>query len=88
MKLIDFTQNPTEVTFEIQHEDLVQSITISKTYDQWVASLPLHDLPKCNSPDEAAKKLGEWMYRMSQAIRDNDGEFSKIDLTNIKIDKD
>lgn len=91
MKLISFNQDPTEVVFELNHTTpgrdgttLTRNITLRQVNGQWVADINLMDIPKCDDPDAAAAKLGEWMYRLSEVIFDNKDKFGKIDLMNIK----
>jgi len=88
MKLIKFQPNPLELTFVLQHKSetdtLTQSITLKKGQD-WEAAI---QLPTTTSPDpnNAAKQLGELLFRLSQAIMAEDGNFSAVDLANIELD--
>lgn len=92
MKLTNLKSDPVQVTYELEHvtpdrdgTTLTQLVTLDKVGSGWKASIDLTGFPQCSTPDEAARKLGEWLYRMSQVIMEEDGNFSKIDITNMDL---
>lgn len=85
------TENKTEIVFELRHRvegvtDLVRHILLSQRVGgKWDACItePLTDPATFKDPNEAARELGKQLYRLAEAIMEEDGNFSKIDLTSL-----
>jgi len=84
MKLKALTMGePTVLHFEISDDMVKSPLFLTRTKGMWRASMGDHQSGDFNSPDEAAKKLGEILYRLATAIKDEDGNFGKLDLSKL-----
>lgn len=80
--------NSVEVEYEVLHNTgittLTSNVMLEKRYfsNKWVASVNLTDFPECNSAEEAAEKLGEWLIRLGSALIENN--VNNIDVNELE----
>ncbi len=88
MKLIQFKQNPLKLVYQLDHEHNGHTLKIDLRLTQdngtWATTITA-PWSEAETPDEAAKKLGAQLYRISQAIMEEEGNFGKIDLTKMSL---
>lgn len=77
------------VTFDVHHgtegrdgTSLDLKMSLTKNCAGWKAKMHLDEIPHFDNPDDAAKKLGEWMERASIAIKN--GKFNDINLMDLQ----
>ena len=88
MKLKNFKLEPElSITYTLKHvhekDVLEQDVTLTKTGDSWTTTITLPG-QKGDTPDAAMKKLGETLYRVSEEIVDNFGNFGIIELDKLE----
>jgi hypothetical protein len=85
MKILKITHDPLTITYELMHETTRQQLTIKRLPDTtWEAYLSgTGEKASTATPEEAVKEMGAWFYKLSQVIMEEEGNFGKIDISNI-----
>lgn len=72
------------IEYEVSHNNGTTSVRkamyVETIGESWVANIDFKDLPKCGSAKEAAHKLGDWMVRLGEAIKNESKAFESIEL--------
>ncbi len=87
LKLITFTSDSdkTVLTFNLKTGNLDHDVSLTKDkHGGWSARMISAIRPGIgNTPDEAIKELGTQLFRLSDIIAEEDGNFGTIDLSKV-----
>lgn len=62
---------------------LQQDVVFTKKPEGWVAELHLKKFPEQQTMNEAADRLGDWLIRLGETLKENNPE--NIELNNIDV---
>jgi hypothetical protein len=81
MRILKITHDPLTITYELND---TQNMVITRCPDStWAVYLPHKDPLTSTNPEEAAKEMGAWLYKLSEVIMEEAGNFGKIDVIKI-----
>lgn len=85
LKLKSFSlEDPVTMVYEMADDKITVDMVLTKvTGGNWVAKIDVNDGPADDTPDGAAKKLGEIFFRLEELIKEYDGKFGTIDVLKV-----